>query len=214
MISRRQIISGQHTGDADQQVRPEPAGAASSSSSAASKASGGRLANTRQAQKQWPNAGASQATKLNKTSASTGANSRVTDKKDYNQQQRSSRQTKAKPNNNNNNNNNTSDDYLMSSSSNHHYEDYTDERSWRQQQQQQHQGGAPHNQGFNNSNGMSHQQQQQQEGANMNEPFRQHFDPYSIYSDDEEAWCSEERLFEVSTFLMLLLLCRGFEFRH
>lgn len=30
------------------------------------------------------------------------------------------------------------------------------------------------------------------------------FDPYSIYSEEEDVWCSEERLFEVS----LLLRCR------
>lgn len=32
------------------------------------------------------------------------------------------------------------------------------------------------------------------------DPNYRHFDPYSIYSEDEDVWYSEERLFEVSFF--------------
>jgi len=35
--------------------------------------------------------------------------------------------------------------------------------------------------------------------------YRQ-FDPYSIYSEEEDVWYSEERIFEVSTFSSLFLV--------
>lgn len=38
--------------------------------------------------------------------------------------------------------------------------------------------------------------EQQAEGARS--AAYNHFDPYSIYSDDEEVWYSEDQLFEVS----------------
>lgn len=72
-----------------------------------------------------------------------------------------------------------SDDYVLNSTSNP-YEDFQplDERAhWRGQQQAK-----------------NSQQQEQLE------PNYRQFDPYSIYSDEEDVWYSEERLFEVSQF--------------
>jgi hypothetical protein len=190
MISRRQIISGQPGAGDDQQQsggRAAAGGAASSSSSSsgASKPSASRTgSSSRQAnqsavarQQRGASAGPTKMSSTNKAASSAAVNN--ASKKFQQRLQQQHHQQAAKTN---------SADYMMSSSSNHQYEDYVDERSWRRQHQQQ--TGPLHNSSFNGS--------AQQDSANMNEPFRQHFDPYSIYSDEEDVWCSEERLFEVS----------------
>lgn len=65
-----------------------------------------------------------------------------------------------------------------------------------QQQQDSSDGYVPYAEfvaGANEHRNWRQQQQQQDD-------YRQ-FDPYSVYSEEEDVWYSEERLFEVSLFL-------------
>lgn len=81
----------------------------------------------------------------------------------------------------------SSDGYVAASSTNP-YDDYAldEERNWRPQK------GDPSRRGAHEGPG---------EPANYRP-----FDPYSIYSEEEDVWYSEDRLFEVSFFVFVFVL--------